>query len=194
MSGVSFQLDDQVARRALDAVMRVAREPSGALHAIGAHMVTSTQRNIETETSPDGARFVPLSPLTAARRVNGRPRGFDHILRVRNRLYQSIAYQVGPNSVEWGSNLTYSRIHQLGGTTTIPEYEREVHFRAVRTKGGGIRKLFAKKTAKGAEARTVRFGARKIVVPARPYLGLSARDREDIPEIVTDYIRAEVGA
>lgn len=194
MPGVSFRLDDQVARDALGALRRVSIRPEGALHSIGAYMVKSTQRNIEQERSPEGEAWPRLSPRTAAQRIGkGRRRGFEHMLRVTNLLYSSISYQVPADGVEWGSNVDYARIHQLGGVVSIPERTATINLKKIRKKGGGVRSRFVRAGTKGAEARQVKIRAHQVRIPARPYLGLSAADRQEILQIVGDHIRAEVG-
>lgn len=190
MAGVSFTLDDDLAREALTRIERAATNPVGAWHAIGAHFVFSTRRNFETETAPDGTKWRPLSPRTASKRVGkGRRRGFDHILRVTTRLYQSVSYEVLTDGVQWGSNLAYARIHQLGGTIDMPARQGSVTLKNIRNKGNRFVRLGTRK----AETRAVSFRARQITMPARVFLGISAFDRAEVPEIVTDYLRKEAG-
>lgn len=193
MAGVSFLLDAAEFGQALSHLDRAVSTPRSVMDAIGAHFVFSTQQNIERETAPDGARWAPLSPRTAARRVGNGRRGFDHILRVKLRLYQSVVYEATDNSVEWGSNLVYARVHQLGGEITMPARQGAVWLKSVRRKGGGVRSRFARAGSKGAEQRTVSIGSHRVHIPARPYLGISAYDREAVPQIAADQLRHEVG-
>jgi phage virion morphogenesis protein len=193
MAGVSFVLDDDLAQRALSVIDRAAANPVGAYHAIGAHFVFSTQRNFELERSPDGTPWQRLSPRTAAKRLGKGRRGYDHMLRVTTRLYRSISYQVLDDGVEWGTNLVYGRIHQLGGVVDMPPRQGTVTLKSIRRKGGGVRSRFARRGAKGAVDRVVSIRGHQVRIPARPYLGISAKDRQDLPEIVADYIRSEVG-
>lgn len=193
MAGIAHSLDADLATDVLGRLERAAANPQGAMHALGAHFVFSTQRNIELETAPDGKRWPRLSPRTAAKRVGKGQRGFDHMLRVSNRLYASISYQVLADGVEWGSNLVYARIHQLGGTINMPPRQGSVTLKRIRRKGGGVRSRFARTGAKGGEVRQVSIRGHQVRVPARPYLGISATDRQEVPEIIADYIRQEAG-
>lgn len=193
MSGVSFTLDDDLAQAALTRLERAAADPRGAYDAIGAHFVTSTQRNFELETAPDGMRWPPLSPRTAKKRIGKRTRGFDHMLRVRLHLYRSVSYRVIQDGVEWGSNLVYARIHQLGGTVTMPPRQGRVTLKSIRRKGGGIRSRFARRGAKGGMERVVSIRGHQVRIPARAYLGISAYDRERVPEIANEWLEQEVG-
>lgn len=193
MSGVSHTIDDATIQAALGQLQRAADDARPALEAIGAYFVTSTQLNIERETSPDGRRFAPLSPRTAAKRVGKGRRGFDHILREKTRLYRSISYDVDAQSVEWGSNVAYAAIHQFGGEISIPPRTGRVSLKSIRRQGGGIRSRFVRSGTKGALERTVQIRGHVIRIPARPYLGISAADRDEVPQIIADHLRQEAG-
>lgn len=193
MAGVSFTIDDDDALDALGRLERAADNPAGAYHRLGAHFVASTQRNFQRETAPDGTKWRPLSPRTAAKRKSGgSKRGFDHILQATTRLYQSVSYNVLADGVEWGTNLIYGRIHQLGGNIAMPARSATVHLKNIRRKGNRFVRLGAR-NAKGAQSRVVAIKGHQVHIPARPFLGISAYDREEVPLIVADYLRDEVG-
>lgn len=193
MAGVSYIIDDSDVHGVLSLIARKAERPEDALHAIGGYGVFSTQRRFETERDPSGQPWTPLSRRTANQRIGRGRRGPGHILRVSNRLYQSIAYDVSPGQVEWGSNVIYARIHQMGGVIDIAAREQRLTLKRTRRKGGGFRSRFARAGAKGATERVVKVGAHQIKIPARPYLGLSEEDVTAINEVVADYFRAEAG-
>lgn len=190
MSGVSFRLEDKEVLGALSRLERAAADPSDAYHAIGGHFIFSTKRNIEAETAPDGTRWPPLSPRTAAHRIgtgrSARRRGFEHMLRVTTRLYQSVSYRVD-NGVEWGSHLVYARLHQLGGAIDMKPRAGSVTIKNIRRRGN----RFVRFGTRGAETRTVAIRGHRVHVPARPYLGISAYDRTEVPEIVANHLRRE---
>lgn len=190
MAGVSHNLDNNDALDALGRLERAAENPAGAYHRLGAHFIFSTHRNFETETAPDGKKWRPLSARTAAQRVGrSRRRGFDHILRLTNRLQQSVDYNVLPDGVEWGSNLVYARPHQLGATIDMQPRSGTVNLKNIRRKGN----RFVRPGVKGAESRVVAIRGHQVTLPARPFLGISAYDRQEVPAIVEAYIREEVG-
>ncbi len=191
MTGVAFTLDDAAARAALVRAAEAAARPRGAMGAIGAHFVFSSQRNITQETSPDGVRWPPLSPRTAQKRIGRGRRGTENMLRVKNRLYASIAYDAADAAVEWGSNVRYARVHQMGGVIDMPPRAGSVTLKKIRKKGG-IRTRFARTGAKGGEVKTVSIRGHQVRIPARPYLGISAWDRQRVPEVVTEYLEREV--
>jgi phage gpG-like protein len=190
MAGVKFVLDDADAKLAIGRIERAVANMRPAMEAIGAHFVFASQRHIETERDPAGRPWPPLSPRTAERLIGRkRRRGYDHMLRVTTRLYRSLVYAATGNSVEWGSNVEYARIHQEGGEVKIEPHTATVYLKKVRVKGlKGLRSRFVRSGTKGAEARQVQHGGRTIIIPPRPYLGVSPADREEIPRIAADSI------
>ena len=188
MAGVSFTIDNKQVFGVLTAIARQGDDTAPALHAMGAYMVFSTQRNFERETAPDGTPWRPLSPRTAGRRVGRGRRGFDHILRDTTRLYRSIVYAVDPNGVEWGTNVVYGRIHQLGGQVTIPPRQQTIRLRRVKLKSGAKAIRFAKPSHRSATERSVALRAHTITIPARPFLGVSPADGVELVQIGRDHL------
>ena len=118
-----------------------------------------TQRRIEEEkTSPEG---VPWKANIA-----GTP-----ILFQAGALYRSVDHAASATQAMWGvpaepvGGRPYARIHQFGGVIT-PKAARSLVF----TLGG----------------RTVR--AKKVTMPARPYLGVSAQNGRDLEQAAARFI------
>jgi phage virion morphogenesis protein len=193
MAGIGIIVDAAEARAGIESILRAVERPRGLMDALGGYFVFSTQRRFETETAPDGSAWPRLSPRTANKRIGRKGRrGYEHILRLSGRLYQSITYEAADDSVEWGTNVVYGRIQQLGGTIDMPERQGTVTLKRVKRKGG-VRSRFARVGTNGAESQSVRIGAHRITIPARPYLGLSSVDQQRISEIAADYLRREAG-
>ena len=74
----------------------------------------------------------------------------------------------------------------------MPEREQRIYLKKIRKKGAA-RARFVRRGTKGAEERTVQVGAHSVTIPARPYLGLSDEDRQEIGLIVADHLRGEAG-
>jgi phage gpG-like protein len=85
-------------------------------------------------------------------------------------LQRSVDYAVTGTEAIVGSGLVYARIQQKGGTIK-PKTARRLVFRL------GNRIVFAP----------------KVTLPARPYLGLSPENREDILDQVGRFLRARIG-
>lgn len=82
------------------------------------------------------------------------------------RLRRSIDYAATADKVMVGSNLAYARIHQLGGTIT-PKKAKKLVF-----KGHGGKKV----------------AVDQVTIPARPYLGVSEDDKDDVRETMADFL------
>lgn len=192
MTGVSFTLDDVPVTEALARLQAAAGNPVAAYNAIGAYFVFSSQRNIELERAPDGKPWPRLSPRTAEKRIGrNRKRGFMHMLRVKPELglFSSISYRALTGGVEWGSHLKYARIHQLGGVVDQPARQATVSIKNIRKKGN----RFARLGAKGSSQRLAMIKGHQVHIPARPYLGVSAQDRDEAANIIADHLREASG-
>ncbi len=82
-------------------------------------------------------------------------------------LRDSIDYAATPTKVMVGSNLPYARIHQYGGTIRPKKAKRLVF------KGSGDKTVFAK----------------EVTIPARPYLGVSETDMEEVKGTMEDFLK-----
>ena len=184
MTGVQITIDDTEVNAMLARVGKAGVDTQPLMEEIAGAMLLSTQRRFETQTGPDGAPWQRLSPRTAARRLNrkGTRRGFANILRVSNRLYDSITGEASAKEAAVGSNVVYAAAHQLGAEIEKPERQATVRLRKV--KG---RTRFASKTHKRKREMDVTIGAHTVTIPARPWLGFSKEDREEIRAIAEAY-------
>ena len=157
------------------------------MNAIGAYLVTATQQRFEREQGPDGMPWQRLSPRTANKRIGKTRRGYEHILRIKNRLYSSLKYQADAASLAVGTNVDYAAIQQLGGTIKKPARQQTIYQR-YNPKTGDLDQRFVKRSRSNF-ARDVDVAAHSITIPARPYLGISDEDRAEILEIVADSAR-----
>ena len=82
------------------------------------------------------------------------------------RLRRSIDYAATSDKVMVGSNLAYARIHQKGGEIT-PKKAKKLVF-------------------KDSDGKTVAVDA--VTIPARPYLGVSKEDMEDVKATMADFL------
>lgn len=82
------------------------------------------------------------------------------------RLRRSIDYAATSDKVMVGSNLAYARIHQKGGEIT-PKKAKKLVF-------------------KGRDGKAVAVD--KVNIPARPYLGVSKEDLEEVKSTMADFL------
>jgi len=189
--GITLVVEDS-SLLALDRIDAATDRRAEVLDAIGAYLLTATQRRFERETAPDGQRWQRLSPRTARRRINGRERGYNNILRVSRRLEQSIFHDVVDDQLMIGSNLPYAAIHQLGGEIEMPERQQTI-FQHYDAKTDTFDQRFRTKRRSNF-ARDVTVSAHTITMPARPYLGIDDADRAEISEIIAEHYRTVGGA
>jgi phage gpG-like protein len=92
------------------------------------------------------------------------------ILSDSGRLADSIQYIAGPSQVEVGTNVFYAGIHQTGGIIE----PKAGYALAFALPGGGFAVVG------------------DVSIPARPYLGISDQDRDDLTAATVQYFDAQV--
>lgn len=165
MAGVSIsaRVEGSAAIDARLAALAAANgDLSDLMDGIGFYLESSTIERFGTETAPDGSKW---TPSRRAREQGGKT------LTDRALLKDSIDYRHSATDVEVGTNLIYARIHQMGGT--------------IRPKNGDYL-TFA--LPGGLGFRRVS----EVIMPARPFLGISADDEEEILALAEDYERGAV--
>lgn len=178
-TSLAYIVEDQAARVML---ARQAKPENGPLaKRLGEYLQRSTQGRFETQTAPDGTVWQPLTRRYAKRKKYNQ----DKILTLRGYLRGLIRYQtIDDNTVEIGSDRKYAAIHQFGGDITIPSRPATVRYRS---KAGRV--LFAsKKHTRGVKERAVTIPAHTIKMPARPFLGISVADDQEIRDIIRDWV------
>lgn len=86
-------------------------------------------------------------------------------------LQKSINAKITTNTVYVGTNLEYARIHQLGGEIK-PKNKKALKFPVGKDKWATVQ---------------------KVTMPARPYLGISDEDREEVKAIIADHLKEMFG-
>ncbi|MGD9476143.1 phage virion morphogenesis protein [Shinella sp. G-2] len=183
MPGVAILLDDELSP-VLSAIGVTVTHPGALMAEFAAAMLTSTQQRFHRETGPDGVKWKPLARRTAMKRVRGRRRGTANILRVTTQLYSSLVAASDDHSAEVGSNLVHARPHQLGSETTHYARSQRASFKRIR----GQHRIVRPGT-KGSAERNITIGEHTVSVPARPYLGFSAPDRENFIAIGQEWLK-----
>ena len=177
MAGAGMELRGTDAPLAeLAGMIARAGNPQGMFDNIGMSLVTSTQHRFETGIAPDGSVW----PASIRALTEGGKTLIDSA-----RLMQSISYRAWDAGVEWGTNVIYAAIHNFGGTILQAAREAVLHFKHNARTG---RTRFAKANSKANYAKKAQIGARTIVMPARPFLGLDDADSREILLIAEEWI------
>lgn len=159
MAGAQIKIDDAEVMGAIRKLIELSGNMTGALKNAGEYERQSTIDRIEAEKTPEGTPFTPLNPLYAETKKG------PGILRGESGDLASIVYQLGQDEVEVGTNSNHGAIHQFGGTIK-PKNAAALVFEM----GGQT------------------FKVKSVKIPARPYVGISAADREELLAIFQDYI------
>jgi phage virion morphogenesis protein len=162
-------LKDRDVQRALgDLAHKGGGVAKAALKNIGVAMVKSVRKRFDAEQAPDGTPWKPLSPAYRAGKKGPK------ILQdsgMRGGLLGSIVWQLrGSDAVAIGTNKIYAAIHQFGGVV-LPKRGDFLVFRL------GDKLIFA----------------RKVVIPARQFLGISVADRQTILDVIEDVLAVDWG-
>lgn len=140
---------------------QLGESPRPIFDAIGQYGESSTRLRFKKGIGPDGARWKPSARAQAS--------GGQTLVQKGQHggLLGSITHRADNNSAEWGSNKIYAGIHQLGGEIR-PRTAKSLRFQV-----GG---------------RWV--STRRVVMPARPFLGVNAEDGREIQAVVVDVVQA----
>lgn len=141
--------------------------------AVGQALTDSARARFQAQAGPDGKPWTPLRPRTIKAREK---RGQTPITILRSNskgrsgspLSGSINFAATDEEVRIGSPVVHAAIHQLGGTISKPAGTRWM-----------VGRRFARRS-EGDGGRDVAIKAHTITIPARPYLGVSKEDEEDI--------------
>lgn len=156
-----IEYDDSTVQAALNRLIAIGQSPREAMRDIAAYGEDSTQRRFADGKGPDGEAW---KPSWRVQEKGGKT------LIDSGRLLNSITSDSGDDFAEWGSNVIYARIHQLGGEI-LPKSKKALFFR---TPDGGGRSV------------------KKVTMPDRPYLGINEDDEENIIDIVNRHLAEAV--
>ncbi len=163
---VSFRITSEGAiaiERKLAGLVKAFGNLEPLMEGFGLYLESATIDRFENERGPDGRRW---KPSLRARQQGGKT------LTDRAQLRSSIMSQAGPESVEVGTNKIYGGIHQFGGTIRAKNGE----YLTFRLPGGlGVRRV------------------KSVTMPARPFLGLSSEDENELLALTADYTRQQLG-
>lgn len=181
-------LSDDVALAALQSLLKRMDNPRGFYANVGEQLLNSTMDNFDREAGPDGVPWKKLMPKTIKRREEKKLTPI-RILRARGRLAGSLNIAAADNEVRIGSPMKYAAIHQLGGE--IKKKERlSTIFQHRDETTGKVAPKFRKKSESNYH-REVTVKEHSIPMPARPYLGVSKEDQEEIIKIARRWLGDE---
>jgi phage virion morphogenesis protein len=162
---------------ALRRMEQLGASPRPIWDAFGQYGESSTRLRFQRQAGPDGVKWKPSQRV----RKHG-----GQTLILKRRLERSITYRANTRGTEWGSNVAYARIHQLGGKIQRLAHSSTLRLRTRRS-GALLRQrdhanlsVFARAHHKQAVERRYTVGPYTINMPARAYLGINARDVREL--------------
>lgn len=179
MTGAHIRVDlSIVGPDVLGQIQARLERPAELLAQLGEYGQSSTEARFKSQSGPDGTAWQALTPRYLKRKKKNK----DKVLTLGGYLRRIHWQPVGNDAVRWGSNSVYAAIHQHGGTIEQPARQSSVHFGA-----GSTERLFVKKK-KAQRSMAVHIPAHEVVMPARPFLGISAEDEREIHAITRDWL------
>ena len=161
MSSVSVKVDvDSNLEQLISRLDRISGiDKAGVMRAVAEGLRTSTQERFRTGNAPDGSSWEP------SKRASEKKRG--KTLVQSGALKNSIRARADATGAAVGTNKIYAATHQFGDERTI----RAKNGKYLKFKVGG---------------RFVSVPVVRVNIPARPFLGISQSDDEEIRELLEE--------
>lgn len=169
--GLTLYVDDADILAGLRGLRAVASDLRPVLEDIGPELESSTVMRFVTNVAPDGTPWAPSAAATA--------RGSQTLVDT-TRLRDSIHYVLDGDAVEVGSNVVYAGVHQGGIDDEVVVSSHERRFTMV----------FGRRIS---GVTNVMPHSRRMNLPARPFLGISAGDGAAILDIIGDHLARAAG-
>lgn len=159
-----IDIDDRQVQGALDRLIGLGQSPREVMQEISEKGESSTRDRFNKTQSAPDG--TPWKPSGRVQERGGKT------LLWHNHLVNSITADYGDDFAEWGTNSTYAAIHQFGGEIR-PTSAKALVFKA--PDGSFVR-------------------AKKVTIPARPFLGINADDEENILDIINQHLTDVINA
>lgn len=162
MSSITVRVEDET-NQLLKRINDMNVDNAGVMNVIAEGIRTSTMERFQAQETPEGTKW------EESRRA--RESGGKTLIRT-SALKTSIKSESSSAGLAVGTNLIYAATHQFGDERTI------------RAKNGKYLKF-------KIGDRWVNKPSVRVTIPARPFLGISDKDNEEIKEILEDIVREQ---
>lgn len=168
---VEVKVDDTDVMDRLRRIAAKGRDVAPVLEAFGDYLVKETVDRFDTRQDPYGVPWKPISWLTWRYKKNKR------ILVESTDLRNSFSRKVEGFSLKVGTNRPYAAVHQFGlkDTLQIKAHRRRVKGRSKRGVQSGV--------------AFVKAHDRKVNIQARPFLGFTPGDRQELAQTIKEYMQ-----
>ncbi|WP_430318053.1 phage virion morphogenesis protein [Pseudomonas nitroreducens] len=182
MSGITIEFDSARVMQSLQSAVDLLQNPAPMFKDMGEYMRFALDVRFETKTAPDGTPWQALSPAYLKRKKKNQ----DKILVLDGYLRNELRYQSSENELLVGSNRPYAAIHHFGGEIQIAARSQQAYFRHD-SKTNEVSRNFVSKQ-KANFAQWVSLGPYTIKIPARPWLGTSPEDDDELLAIAHKHL------
>lgn len=173
---IQVTLDDEAAQTAFARLVQAGTQMQPLMQEIGEFLAETTKQRFQTSTGPDGHRWAPNTETTYVNLL-GR--------------YKGSFGKTGKISAAGSRRASGKKplIGETGALSTTINYRAGSDFVEI-----GSPMVYAGVQQFGAKARSFTGGkAPWGDIPARPFLGLSASDRDGLLDITGDYLERAAG-
>ncbi|AJO77492.1 phage virion morphogenesis protein [Pseudomonas sp. MRSN 12121] len=178
---LDVNIDESQIGKVLDELVERLGDLTTPFNDIAEYLHQSTDDRFAKQVAPDGSPWAPLAASTLARKKGGR------ILRDKGTLQDTMRHSVSSTEMSFGTDRPYGAIHQEGGKIEHAARSQQVYFR--QGKDGSVGNRFVSKR-KSNFAQWVSRGSHVTEIEARPYLGMSSEDENEIILIIQNYLLA----
>lgn len=166
MAGATFEVEfnNPEAQDVLNQLEQKLSDITPALQDIGEYLMIAHEQRFVDQVAPDGTPWAPLSPSYQRNKTKNKNR----ILFLDGRLAKNFRYQVSDNELNFGTNVPYAAHHHFGTKpyTIKPKTKKALAF-------GGV--VVKKVNHPG--------------LPARPLIGVSEADNEEILQLLSEHLQ-----
>ncbi|EBG4311443.1 phage virion morphogenesis protein [Salmonella enterica] len=181
MSGITLTFDYQDALTTLWDTREAMTRPAPLLRSMGERLLEFHQQRFAAQTSPEGVPWQELSPRYQRRKRKNR----DKILTRDGHLRNTLRWQVNADELLFGTNRVDGAIHQFGGTIHIAARSQQAYYR--QKKNGSTGNQFVRRNSSNF-AQWHTLPAYSIIMPARPWLGVSDTEGKALIEMTRRYL------
>ncbi len=186
---ITIAIDDQQVRQAFSNLIASGRSPRPVLQQIGEMLVDSTKQRFGTATAPDGTPWAPNSPATMIAWLRKKSGKFEGHKRTGNRdgYFYGKGDKKGKLAAKGIATVMAKRV-LIGDTTDLA---RQI-FPVVGgdyVQIGSDRPYAAMQQFGGAKSKFPNLWGD---IPARPFLGLSDQDTQNILDTISEYLQASL--
>ena len=186
---ITIDVNDDEVRRGLTRLRIVSEDMTPAMRRIANHLQEGVERRFRTKTGPDGQPWADLSDVTKDRRKK-QGRVPISVLISRGTLLRSFTANYDSRRAVVGTGVEYASTHQYGAERgefgSFSVVARTVRGRARQTRRGAA--ILAGEASR-TRGRPIPWGD----IPARPFLGFDAKDRQTVLDTVMDHLERSFG-